>query len=177
MLVSVVLMLLTLVKGEPDHIEIAFALRSGEKGNIELEIPRLIWVGDEFLIRARVDMDFKKVSPSSIPNILVGKLESNAEEVVPRGEVRLGLNSNQPVTLEWRIRTTRKMNYPGMLWIWLENGNGKQLVLAREFAFDARYIIGLRMTTMRIILGQIILLSLVVVFYSLVLYKKGNKKN
>lgn len=173
-LASIVFLLLTLVKGEPDHIEVGFTQPGGEKGKIVLEIPRQVWVGDEYLIPVRVDM--QPFQDSALPITLIGKLESNAEEVLPRGELRLGLNSNHPVTLEWRVRTMRKMLYPGMLWIWMENESGKQLVLAREFVLDARNIFGLRMITLRIILGQIIFLSFVVVFYSLVMYKKGNKK-
>ncbi len=175
LLAFVVVLLFTFVKGKPDRVDIAFSFPSGEKGNITLEIPRQVWVGDEYQIKAQVNMDIIPDSASPVP--LVGRLESNMEEVLPRGEVRMIFDLLQPVTLEWHVRTVRRIEYPVTFWLWTEIGNQKQLLIAREFEVNARKIFGVQMTTLRFILGQIILLSLLVVFYSLVLYKKGNKKN
>ncbi len=173
LLALISLLLITLVKGQAERVKVAFSLPSGKTGSIVIEQYHRLWVGDQYPINVHVETTDSV--QYSLPVVLVAKLESSAEEVLPRGELRLKLDPGEPVSFTWSIRTVRDSVYPGTLWLWVETESGKELLLARDLEFDARDFLGMRISTLRIALGLVIAVNLMVVIYSLVMYKKGNK--
>jgi hypothetical protein len=173
LLTLITLLLLTLVKGQAELVKVDFSLPSGKTGSIVIEQYHRLWAGDQYPISAHVET--ADSVQYSAPVILVAKLESSAEEVPPRGELRVKFDLNEPVSFTWHICTARSAVYPGTLWLWVETESGKELLLARDLKFDAHDFLGLRISTLRIALGLFIAVNLLVVIYSLVMYKKGNQ--
>lgn len=162
LVLPIVFLLLTLIREKTESVEIRFSLPSGESGTIVLGIPEGIWIGDPYTIRATVTFDSKP----AIPVILVGRLETSVEEIDPRGEIRLGMDSKNPVTFEWLVVGYQASIYPGTLWLWIETDEGHQLLMAREFTIPARDLFGIRLMNYRIAAGLIALAGLMALIYS-----------
>ncbi len=157
LMVSLVVMLATLVKVPGESIHIPFSTASGESGTIEIEIPTHVWVGDRYRIRARIEFD---TLPERTSVILIGRMETTAEESSPRGDVRLSLDTKTPVVLEWTSKSNKQAAYPGILWLWLESDGEENLLLAREFSISARNFLGVQAMILRITACLVALVSM-----------------
>lgn len=173
LLVTSILFLFTFCKQKQERITIPFSLSSGIQGNILLDIPQRVWVGETYRIRSQIEFFASRVD--FYQNLIVEKLETSAEFVDPRGEIRISLQTDSPVIVEWKVKTTRNTVYPGMFWFWIEYDDSRELILARDFNLESRFILDLRMMVVRITLGLIVFVSLAGLILSL-LQTSGQKK-
>lgn len=162
LLVSIAVLLFTLVRLKNEPILIPFSTLTGESGSIEIEIPSNVWVGDRFTVVMRIVFD---TLPDFESPILIGRLETGMEESTPRGEVMLGLDTKTPVVFEWTLRSYQEVEYPGILWLWVETGGEENLLLSREFSIEAQEFLGIKILNVRIAACLVALAALMVVVY------------
>lgn len=145
--------LFTLIPSPVEKELIPFSTQDGLTGTIEIARPGQVWAGDR--VDISVTILVHDLLENAFPLGLAGRLETGIEEVDPRGESQLSIQSEQPLTLVWRVRTVKRAEYSGTLWLQLLSGSDRKLLLAKEISLDSRYFLGLSVQRARLLFGLI----------------------
>jgi hypothetical protein len=65
----------------------------------------------------------------------------------------VGLQQAKSTKLSWFFRTNRPGEYPGTFWVWINDREGRELVLAKEIRLLSRYYLGGKVLHFRIAYG------------------------
>lgn len=155
---SLLLLLTTVNIGEMERFEVPFSTGAGVSGTVSTTLPKTIYAGD--IGKINVELDPAEATEFS-PAILIVHLEAGFEDINPAGIINVSLRKPEPIRLEWSLRTATAADYPGTLWIWIDSGDGKDLVLAKEFRVKSMAYLGVRVVSIRIAFGSMGILSLV----------------
>lgn len=172
MLVCSLLLLLTTVNNtKKEQIELPFTTGEDVSGELSLALPTEIYAGDNQYISLSIDLN-DGVDISSVS--LIVHLEVGFDEIEPAGFVNVNLLKPEPVHLEWRMRTANAGEYPGTLWIWVDTGEGKDLVMAKEFQVRSKFYLGGWVGHFRIAYGVMGVLAIVWLFGLILKFKHDN---
>ncbi len=146
-------LIFTLIPGPVEKEMIPFSTQEGLTGTIEITSPIRLWAGD----RAVISMTILVHTPleGALPLALTGRLEAGIEEVDPRGETQVSIQSDHPFNLAWQVRTAQQAGYSGTLWLHQVSGSNRTLLLAREIRLESRNFLGLRVRRVRLLLGMV----------------------
>jgi hypothetical protein len=150
LILSLLLLLTTVSFAEQEQVDVPFTTGAGVSGQFSLALPTEIYAGDSGSLIIIIDLadhfDFRPVS-------FIAHFEAGFNEIDPSGIINVNLLKPEPVHLEWRLRTAKAGDYPGTLWIWADAGEGKDLVMAKDFQVRSKFYLGARVAYFRIAYG------------------------
>ncbi len=123
--------------------------QSQVSGEINLALPRKVYLGQSAKVTARIELS--EVDASNLPTVITARLESSIDELSPRGEVLTAVTPGTPLVLIWKVKPYQSADYPGMLWISARGEEGEQLLLAREVIIKSRTFLFTRVENIRIL--------------------------
>lgn len=154
------MLLLTIPSTGRTLINIPFSNPSGSSGKVELSLPGRVFAGDGTEITATITLKEDENQPDFVK--LSGRLEAGFDELNPAGEVEVNLQPGSMVRLNWKVRTAQNSVYPGNLWLWLESDSSRELILAREFDLESRFVFGQPVLYFRVLFASLLVLSILV---------------
>lgn len=157
LLLSALLILTTVNFAPREKATLEFSTSSHISGKLIFSMPAEIYAGDPGEISVQLDLDDK--APQSA--IVELRLDTGFEDVTPAGHLRLGLQQAAATNLKWLFRTYRQAEYPGVFWVWIDAGEGRELVLAKDIKMLSQYYLGGKVIHFRIVYGLVGLLAIV----------------
>jgi len=148
---AVISLFVTLLPPPFEQVMIPLSSANNSLGSVTIRYPAWQWAGDTLKISASFQLS--DLPQGNSPVALTARLETAVEQINPRGEVRLAVQSNGEVTFTWQVAAFIQADYPGTLWVTLSTGNDHELLLARDLTLHSRVLRGLEMRKARIGLG------------------------
>lgn len=153
------LLLLTTVNFTPREKEVVnFSTTSRSSGQLVFSMPSEIYAGDQGEISVQLKMDDQ--TPQSTEFVEMN-LETAFEEMTPVGSVHVGLQQAESAIFSWSFRTYHQGDYPGTFWVWIDGGDGRELVLAKEIRLLSRYYLGGKVLHFRLAYGILGLMGII----------------
>lgn len=153
------LLLLTTVNFTPREKEVVnFSTTSRSSGQLVFSMPSEIYAGDQGEISVQLKMDDQ--APQSTEFVEMN-LEAAFEEMTPVGSVHVGLQQAESAIFSWSFRTYHQGEYPGTFWVWIDDEDGRELVLAKEIRLLSRYYMGGKVLHFRLAYGILGLMGII----------------
>ena len=149
-LLSFLLLLTTLIDASDEQVVVPFTTSSGLSGYLTYSLPQKIYAGDKGEIGILFKLD--DASQTTFGNLIL-HVEAGFEEITPAPLVTAGFKQDAAINLKWNFRTAKAAQYPGTLWIWIDAGNGRELLLAKDFLVASGFYLGTRIANFRIAYG------------------------
>lgn len=150
LLVSLLFLLTTINPVLVDQFEVPFSTRSGVSGQLAVSLPTRVFAGDRGKIQVLYDQDD---GGEFSPVTLAVRVEAGFEEISPGGVINVGIRNPEPVSVEWIFRASKAAEYPGTLWIWIDAGEGQELLLAKDIRVESSLYLGAKIAIIRIFYG------------------------
>jgi len=149
-LLSALLLLTTMNFTPRETVAVNFSTVSPYSGQLVFSMPSEIYAGDHGEISVQINRDDQTPQSTAVVEM---RLAAGFEEMTPVGSIHVGLQQAESTRLSWFFRTNRPGEYPGTFWVWINDREGRELVLAKEIRLLSRYYLGGKVLHFRIAYG------------------------
>jgi hypothetical protein len=153
---------------------INFTTKSGLSGQVRVQMPESVTAGD----KNKLNVNLVVPPVNALTSLLkfTGRLEAGFEEVRPSGFIHITASAGQTVNFKWNFIAGKKGPYLAILWLYVDSGDGDELVLARTMEVKSKMLLGLRMGTFRAIIGGLMVVPIVLVAVDWIRRKKPGEQ-
>jgi len=149
---------------------VPFRLEDGTSGTVTLTIPETLRQRDW----AEVELDVKFESAGNADENVKIKtiLQTTSMEVRPAGEVTAVIPINGMAPFKWQIRSTVLGEQRATIWCFRQDASGLTMILARDIEFKVKYFLGMTFKLTRWILGTVAVLCMLILVYSVSIWRR-----